>query len=295
MRTPARASDADLNEGNLFAYIRTFSAHAGCELIEDDRVLYFASGIRTPSMLSNGVYKCRFGGDDGKVREAVARVDDYYKRKKLPYFFTTGPSSSPGAGAAARGLGLLHGQSQAAMSLDLRSFPEDVPAVPNLEIRQVRDGDTLLRWLKVFAVGFKQSWLLAGRFTERYEKTFLDESVPARHFIGYIGRKPVATSTVFYGDGVAGLYNIVTVPEARRRGVATALTRTALAAGKRAGCAKAILQASSAGRAVYEKLGFATGGGYELYVGLHGASSVMFPLSYLTRIVTNGLRGVLPV
>lgn len=57
MRTPARASDAELNEGNLFAYIRTFSAHAGCELIEDDRVLYFASGVQTPSMLSNGVYK----------------------------------------------------------------------------------------------------------------------------------------------------------------------------------------------------------------------------------------------
>lgn len=32
MQTPARTSDADLNEGNLFAYIRTFSAHAGCEL-----------------------------------------------------------------------------------------------------------------------------------------------------------------------------------------------------------------------------------------------------------------------
>ena len=58
-----------------------------------------------------------------------------------------------------------------------------------------------------------------------------------------------------------------TVPAARRRGYGEAMTARVVADGIAAGCDVAVLQASEAGRPIYERLGFQVNVRYYAYVG----------------------------
>lgn len=89
----------------------------------------------------------------------------------------------------------------------------------------------------------------------------LDELGPGpdgsvRSFLGRLDGTPVATASVLLGAGVAGVYNVATLPRARRRGVGRAITYRALAEARAAGYHYAILHASPAGAPLYRAMGF---------------------------------------
>jgi ribosomal protein S18 acetylase RimI-like enzyme len=56
--------------------------------------------------------------------------------------------------------------------------------------------------------------------------------------------EPVATSLLFLGGGVAGIYNITTLAHARRQGIGGALTETTLHHARRMGYRFAVLLAT---------------------------------------------------
>ena len=66
----------------------------------------------------------------------------------------------------------------------------------------------------------------------------------------------VSTALLFMQGGVAGIHLVGTTNECRGKGCATAVTAAALRFAKEAGCSRAALQASAAGKRVYSKLGF---------------------------------------
>jgi ribosomal protein S18 acetylase RimI-like enzyme len=68
--------------------------------------------------------------------------------------------------------------------------------------------------------------------------------------------RPVVTAIAFDHDGDCGVYNVGTVPDARRRGLATALTAFVLADARSRGCTTASLQATPAAEAIYASVGF---------------------------------------
>ena len=59
------------------------------------------------------------------------------------------------------------------------------------------------------------------------------------------------------GGGVAGIYNVTTASDVRRRGFGAALTATAIAEGRERGFEVAVLGSSELGYGVYERMGFA--------------------------------------
>ena len=77
-------------------------------------------------------------------------------------------------------------------------------------------------------------------------------------FVGRVGGEPVCTSLLFTSGRIAGIYWVGTVPEHRGRGFGAAVTWAAVEAGRQRGCVLASLQASEAGRRVYEGMGFET-------------------------------------
>src|SRR5437763_7470996 len=84
-------------------------------------------------------------------------------------------------------------------------------------------------------------------------------------WLGTVDGRPVTTTRLHVGAGVAGIYGVVTVDDARRRGYGEALTRHVLHVAREHGLRIAVLQASASGRGVYERIGFRSLYEYRLY------------------------------
>ena len=84
-------------------------------------------------------------------------------------------------------------------------------------------------------------------------------------FTARLDGRPVGTSLAIRTGDVAGVYAVGTVAHARHRGVGTAATWAAVAAGWAWGCDTIVLQASEMGFSVYSTMGFRTVVRYAIY------------------------------
>jgi ribosomal protein S18 acetylase RimI-like enzyme len=76
------------------------------------------------------------------------------------------------------------------------------------------------------------------------------------YYLGVLDDKPVATSLLYLGGGVAGIYYVATLPEARRRGIGSALTVAPLLQAQARGYRIGTLQSTPVGLNLYRRLGF---------------------------------------
>ena len=150
------------------------------------------------------------------------------------------------------------------MALDLSTLPEYQPINPALRIIPVVDGYTLRQWIHAASIGF--------RISEKFEQVWHDFFVDAifnprfRTYLALLDGKPVGTSQLFLSQGVAGIYNVTCIPEARGQGVGSAITLVPLLDAREMGYQIGILQASKAGYGVYSRLGFQDFGKLSLYL-----------------------------
>jgi GNAT superfamily N-acetyltransferase len=133
---------------------------------------------------------------------------------------------------------------------------QNLPAPQDLVIEKVVENETLRKWCQTNIVGFEWPESLNDVLFNFYFDLGSDENVPLVNYIGWLNDEPVATSTLFLGAGIAGIYNVVTLPDARRKGIGAAITLKPLLEARAMGYRVGILQASEMGASVYRKLGF---------------------------------------
>lgn len=138
------------------------------------------------------------------------------------------------------------------MAIDLSALPP--PVRHPLTIQHVDDRQTLAAWSRVFAQGYGLPDSMAPAFLALMES--LGTDLPFRHYLGLLNDQPVAASTLFVGAGVAGIYNVATLAQARGQGIGSAMTLTALYDGRDLGYRAGVLQSSEMGYPVYQRLGF---------------------------------------
>ncbi len=139
------------------------------------------------------------------------------------------------------------------MAMDLATL-NNVQAVDGLEVHVVTDEETLRTWAHIFTTGYG---LPAEWESSVYDLQMrLGLGFPIRNYLGSLNGKPVATSTVFFGAGVAGIYSVSTLPEARGQGIGAAVTLRPLNNARELGYRIGVLQSSDMGFNVYKKLGF---------------------------------------
>lgn len=82
-------------------------------------------------------------------------------------------------------------------------------------------------------------------------------------FICYVNDVPVTTGAIHFSGEIAGVFDLITNPDMRGRGVGTAMMKFMMRYSKKQGYKKICLSASSdSGYRIYEKLGFKTIGSY---------------------------------
>jgi GNAT superfamily N-acetyltransferase len=108
-----------------------------------------------------------------------------------------------------------------------------------------------------FLAAFSESGAPSDLVGRLFRPSFAaDEDV--RLFIARLDGHVVGTSIAIRTADAAGVYAVRTLPDARRRGVGTALTWAAVAASLAWGCDTVVLQASDMGYSIYVAMGFRT-------------------------------------
>ena len=140
------------------------------------------------------------------------------------------------------------------MAADLQNINESARNVDGLEIRVVKDEESMHVWADIFVRGYG----LPADWTDAVFDTWLKLGLdlPVINYLGYFNGKPVSTSTLFNGGGAAGIWSVSTLREARGRGIGAALTLKPLQDARDMGYRVGVLQSSEMGFNIYEKLGF---------------------------------------
>ena len=140
------------------------------------------------------------------------------------------------------------------MAVDLDILPQN-PSLPDgLKIVQV-EGETMLRkWIHTASVGFGVSPKVENIWFDFFN--YVACGLPFRTYIALFNNEAVGTSQLFTSAGVAGIYNVSAIPDARGMGVGSAITLAPLLEARRLGYRVGVLQASQMGYNVYRRLGF---------------------------------------
>jgi hypothetical protein len=227
-------------EDNVAELLMAMGAAGGGEQRSDATARWTIGG--SPIDYHNAVVAA---AEVGVVAESLALL----RKHDVPGTWHVGPSMRI-SGAELTTAGFMAAGSEPGMAVRIQELVPP-PAVPGLSLTRVSDDEALAVWEATLGQGFGEGEKEARWVASVYRK--LGYGDPWRHYLGWLDGAPVATATVFLGAGVAGVYFVMTVPEARRRGIGAAITYGAL---RGAGAEYAVLGSSSAGRSVYERLGF---------------------------------------
>jgi ribosomal protein S18 acetylase RimI-like enzyme len=221
-------------------------------LYDGPDMIRFTSDVASP--FCNNILRADLSPDDidATIETALAP----FKSRRVPVRWWITPSTRPANLSKyleAHGLTLM--ADVAGMAVDLAALNETLREPSGLTIEQVSDVKTLAEWVPVSTSSFG--------FPESVGTLFFDVlsslgfELPWRHYIGRLMGTPVACSSFLLGEGgVAGIYFVGTVPEARGKGIGAALTLAPLLDARAMGYRIGVLGASQMGLPVYRRLGF---------------------------------------
>jgi len=190
------------------------------------------------------------------VDERIAGTLAYFRSRNVTQFaWWIDPSSHPAdLGEHLLKHGLTSSDSGSGMAVDLLALNEDLASPSGLTIEVVGDEKTLEGFVHASFPSFGLLDIEENACSELLDS--LGFEMPLRSYVGFLDGKPVATSQLFLDGGVAGIYWVATVPEARRQGIGAAVSLAALREARVMGYRIAVLGASPMGECLYRRLGF---------------------------------------
>jgi ribosomal protein S18 acetylase RimI-like enzyme len=236
-----------------------------CRNVEQSDVLYTASGTRCPGGPFNSVLGIGDGCPDPDTTLAYAQ--SYYSELARGFTVYVRAHVDAALGVACEKAGLVRISDSPGMAIRVR-----VPAselAPSVELREVTDDGAAAAFTELLAVAY-ESIGLSGDITR---KVF---SMPARwrkphlrSFVLYDHDVPSAAAMLHFSHGIAGVYWVGTIPDARGKGHASAVTRHVTNGAFDAGARAVVLQATPFGEPVYRKLGYEEVTRYPWYLSRH--------------------------
>ena len=245
-------------EANISAQLPQMYAHMpGVEVIDLPDLLGMSS--RIPDPLLNSVYWAALPPEPEQIKARIDEVLNHFQtRGRLPVTWVVSPATRPrdlGRHLEAHGFTCAY-RGVPGMAVDLEKVEQAGPAPAGLVIEPVGDLQRLGQWLDVVKIGFDLRAATASAFHDLFASQGFGPHLPWRLFTGLVDGRPVAACRLFCAAGVAGIYHVATVPEARGQGFGTAMVLAAVHAGREQGYRVGVLTASGEGYSVYRRLGF---------------------------------------
>jgi ribosomal protein S18 acetylase RimI-like enzyme len=225
----------------------------GGAVAEFDGLVVALTGL--PSRDLNLSFVASEPNDPGR---ALEQAEAWCVARGRPFALDLEEGAHPEVRAAAGRTGLRPAAVRPAMTLELDAFTWAVD--PAVEVRRVSSEPDRRQLIQVEAEGSGFERATADRLFS--SGTLEDPGLTA--YVGLLEAKPAGAALIHLDERAAGVYWVATVPWARRRGVATAVLARALA-GTRRQADFAWLQASTAGRPLYERLGFRWAGDWTVW------------------------------
>lgn len=249
LSTPALVSTIEANQFASFALWRYWAlaqVHDGSDLLW--------SITSVPVAFFNFVLRAQLEPQnvDATIEAAITRA----KSRNVPIVWYVGPATRPSdLGTYLQAHGFTDGGDSPGMAADLTKLNEYLSGPPGLCVVPVDDNEALVHWCRTLRNGFGMPGFLEGSVLDWSAGIGLGER-PPRRYLAWMNGEPVATSMSILGAGVAGIYAVATVPEARRQGIGAAITLAPLLQARAEGYRVGILHSSPMGVGVYSQLGF---------------------------------------
>ena len=142
------------------------------------------------------------------------------------------------------------------MAIDLRTMNKKLPARPELVIQEITNIETLKIHRDISMRGFDSTLEGAQTYYDTYVVNGFGSGTSWHHYTAWLHDTPVGIASLLLHAGIAGIYGVTTLPEARKQGIGTALTRHTMLVAHSFGYRIAILAPSQMGLSLYRALGF---------------------------------------
>lgn len=235
----------------------------GATLGGDEELLWFA----TDRAGFNGVLRCHIQSDDTEtIKAKIAAVQHYFRERNVGIGWFVGPTTRPtNLASYLIAQGFTYQRTNTGMVLNIASMRETTASPASLSIQEITDTVALQRWRTVSTRGWGSSEAAGQAYYDTYAYTGFGPGAPWHHYLGWQHDQPVAIASLLLHAGVAGMYGIVTLPEARKQGIGTAMTRHALHAARSLDYKVAVLSPTEMGANIYHRIGFQEICTFDLY------------------------------
>jgi GNAT superfamily N-acetyltransferase len=250
---------------NLIGFWSIYGNAPDGELQRTPEITSFISGVPFP--LFNGVLNANLNSENFDT--VVNSFIDRLKARRVPAFWWQGPTTEPRNLIDA--LDKYHfsfSGNTPAMAVDLQTAVLDSPLPDRFNIVEVKMSDIKMvgLYLQTLSTGSGIPDSLAELLLRAEQGARPLPNIKLQRYLGFLDGMPVATCALVLHAGVAGIYAVSTLPEARRKGYGSAITAVPLRFAYEQGYRVAVLQASELGFPIYRKIGFQTVFNFALHI-----------------------------
>lgn len=191
--------------------------------------------------------------DSDELGDLIDRCVAEFEATGMPWQWAVGPHCPSELPELLERKGFGFRYQSPAMAVDLARWTDSRSA---LDVRPVEHMRQFEDWLLAAVPGFGMPDSVADFMRVSQAGIGFGDSAPMMNFTAYEEGRPVACSTVAFGEDLAGVYTVATLPEARGKGFGAAVTAACMREAVDRGFDTAMLFASKMGYPVYKKLGF---------------------------------------
>jgi GNAT superfamily N-acetyltransferase len=240
-------------EANMFPWLPFFGNLPGAQYIDTGELKRAITKV--PNALFNSIMDARL--PEEKVDRTIQGIIDDARSRRIPLRWWTGPLTRPqNLTEHLERFGFTRDDHSPGMAVELAKLNASLPRLEGLSIRLCKDEYEKRLWSQAMGEGFEfpsQAAFVVDAWADLLIRLDTENVQP---YLAWWNDKPVATCLLFLGAGVAGIYAVATVSEARRKGIGAWVTLYPLLQAREMGYRAGVLASSDMGFRVYRSLGF---------------------------------------